>query len=139
MSSIDQIRIRWAVLAVISLASFTNGSLQATPVVVRRSLPIHGPFDVNSAELTATDTSSGTSAIPIPPVEEKKTDLLHFLVQGSHTLDHMGPPGSPGGHPSQVPTFGSKKYTPDSGWVIDTSRGKGGYSIVVNTRMEVIQ
>jgi hypothetical protein len=100
--------------------------------VHRRSLPIHGPFGVNSAELKATGTATGTSATPIPAVEEKDTHVLHFTIKGSHGKDNEG-------HPVDQTQSASHNYTPDPGWVIDKSSGNGGYSIVVNEKIGIVE
>jgi hypothetical protein len=48
-------------------------------IVPRRFLRIQGTFDVNSGEPKATGAAVSSSAIVIPPHEQKKADLLHFV------------------------------------------------------------
>jgi hypothetical protein len=108
--------------------------------VPRRPLPIHGPFDVSSGELVVARTPLADSAFPIPPLPERKTHLLHFEIKGTFVQHEEGhKEGEPVEHPTDESTGLSKQYTPDSGWIIDKSLGNGGYSIVKNIDLGVIQ
>jgi hypothetical protein len=63
MSRIHRALNTWTVLAaIITLASHSNTSQAEPPVVPERALPIHGPFAVSAAKLSA--ANPGTAGTP---------------------------------------------------------------------------
>ena len=65
MNQFHRSLIVYVVLAM--LITLTNYSLQAAPEVLKRDLPVHGPFKVSTADLQSAGISSNTTSIPTPP------------------------------------------------------------------------